>query len=209
MFTGIVEEKGKVVKRERNLIEISAKEVLEDIHIGDSILINGVCLTVVEYNKNSFKVEVMPKTLEITNLGALRYGMYVNLERALRVNSRLGGHIVTGHIDVTSKLLNKKIYGNSCIMDFELPKSISRYLIKKGSIAIDGVSLTIAELERDRFTVSLIPHTLKVTNLGDINIGYIANIEVDIIGKYIERLLNAEKRADLSLSTLMEEGYFN
>ncbi|MBU1152507.1 riboflavin synthase [bacterium] len=207
MFTGIVEEKGKVIQKRDNFLKIQAKLILEDTKIGESILVNGVCLTVVEIDNYSFKVEVMPETLKITNLSYLNPHQSLNLERALQVSSRLGGHLVTGHIDATSRLIRKKNMGNSTLMEFELSQAVSKYIIKKGSVAIDGMSLTVADLSKDTFIVSLIPHTLRVTNLGEISVGYLANIETDLIGKYLEKLISQDNQEKINLSTLERSGF--
>lgn len=207
MFTGITEETGKIIQREEGRFKIQAKIVLGDVKIGDSMLVNGVCLTVINFDKNSFEVEVMPETFQVTNFKLLKVGDKVNLERALKINDRLGGHIVTGHIDVTSRLKAKKYIENSCFMEFESSEVISKYLIKKGSIAINGVSLTIVELERNRFKVSLIPHTMKTTNLGELSLGSLVNIEVDTIGKYIEKLTKGNTQEGVSYFTLAKHGF--
>ncbi|MDI6786695.1 MAG: riboflavin synthase [bacterium] len=207
MFTGITEEIGKIIQRRGDGFKIQAEIILEDIKVGDSILVNGVCLTVVKFDKGSFDVDVMPETIHVTNLKLLKAGDRVNLERALRINDRLGGHIVTGHIDATSQLKNKKYIENSCLMEFEIPEAISKYLIKRGSIAVNGVSLTIVELDRNKFKVSLIPHTMKLTNLGELNLGGLVNIEADVIGKYVARLTNGNIQEEISYNTLAKHGF--
>lgn len=183
MFSGIVEEKG-IVEEVSKRICISCKKVLEGMKVGDSISVNGCCLTITSFNNTGFICDLSKETLKRTNLGLLKIGNMVNLERPLRLSDRLGGHIVTGHIDELAPLLEKR----KEIHTFLASKYILRYLTKKGSVAIDGVSLTIVDIIGNRFSVSIIPHTLNETTFGKMKIGWRANIEVDYLAKIVERL---------------------
>ncbi|MDI6704173.1 MAG: riboflavin synthase [bacterium] len=204
MFTGIVEEKG-LIKGVGNILTIEAEKVLEDLKIGDSVSVNGVCLTVIRYRPRDFSVEIMPETRRITNLGKLRVGDWVNLERAAKLSSRLGGHLLSGHIDCLGKVMEKRKEKESLIVKFSIPSHFKRYVVKKGSIAVDGVSLTVMEVIDNHFNVSLIQHTLSNTILGGYRIGYLANIEVDLISKYIEGLI--KQYNGISRDFLAEHGY--
>jgi riboflavin synthase len=163
--------------------------------LGDSIATNGVCLTVTSFSKNKFTVDVMPETLRKSSLNELQIGDKVNLERALRLKDRLGGHLVSGHIDGVGEINAKKREDNAILFNISLPAGLRRYLISKGSIAIDGISLTIADLRDEEFMLSIIPHTAEVTTLGQKEIGDIVNLEVDLIGKYVERMLNFKEES--------------
>ncbi len=215
MFTGIVEELGTIKGIEVNSsspsIEVLATEVLSDIKIGDSISVNGVCLTVISYNTNSFQVEVMPETLRKTGLFELKRSHKVNLERALSLKDRLGGHIVTGHIDGQGKILKKYTEKNSLVIEIGAPPEVLKYVIPKGSIAIDGISLTVVDLKKGSFTVSLIPHTAGITTLGLKKTGDKVNLEGDLIGKYVEKFVSVEKHGDnssnISMKDLLEKGF--
>lgn len=193
MFTGIVEEIGiiKSVKKTEvgSQFTISAKTVMDDLRVGDSISINGVCLTVVEVKRKYFKLDLVSETLEKSNLGELVVGSKVDLERALKLSSRLGGHILQGHVETVGVILEKTMIGDEATMMVGIDPEWMKYCIPKGSIALDGVSLTIAEIDETFITIALIPHTLENTVLGIKQIGDTLNIETDIIGKYIERLL--------------------
>lgn len=200
MFTGIIEEVG-TVKRVvsgsiSGVIEICASKVLEGTKIGDSIAVNGVCLTVTSMNPNGFTADVMPETLRRTNLGKLKTGDQVDLERAMAANGRFGGHMVTGHIDGTGILLQKREEGNAVWVTIETKVSILEGIVEKGSIAIDGISLTVAKVNKESFSVSLIPHTGKETILLKKAIGTEVNLENDIVGKYVRRLLGLENAKD-------------
>lgn len=186
MFTGIIEEKGGVVKEVSKRLYISCKKVLEDLKIGDSIAVAGCCLTVSSLKNDGFISFLSQETLKTTNLSFLKSGNRVNLERPLRLSDRLGGHIITGHIDGLARLCEKR----DDVYFFSLPKPLVRYLIKKGSVAIDGVSLTIVDIIGAQFSVSIIPQTLKETTFKEMNIGWKANIEVDCLAKIVERLLH-------------------
>ena len=194
MFTGLVEELGRVKTITRTSqsvrLTINAVKVLQDVKIGDSIAVNGTCLTVVAYSDNSFTADVMPETVNHTVLASLQAGYQVNLERCLRVGDRLGGHIVSGHVDGVGTIISKEKKDIAIIVRISTKANILRYIVPKGSIAIDGTSLTVIEIGTDYFTVSLIPHTANLTTVGLKSLGEAVNIEIDIIGKYVERLLN-------------------
>lgn len=215
IFTGIVEELGRVKGISRGAhsfqISISAEKVLEDVKIGDSIAVNGVCLTVIEFSPKDFVADVMPETLNKTNLRELRPGSIVNLERALSLNSRLGGHLVQGHVDAVGTIVKKERLDIAIIFKIAAPKEILKYTVPKGSIAIDGISLTVVDVFEDSFTVSLIPHTAHNTTLGFKEPGATVNLESDIIGRYVERLLSlkqdTEAESKLSYSFLAENGF--
>ena len=196
MFTGIVEEVGRIRAVGGGRMEIAAKTVLDGTELGDSIAVNGVCLTVTSVTKRSFTADVMPVTLSRTALGSLRTGDGVNLERALTFSSRLGGHIVSGHIDGVGRLESVEVKENAHILRIKAAPSILRYIVPRGSVALDGVSLTIAEIDDDSFSVSLIPHTRQVTALNEKRLGASVNIENDVIGKYVEKLLRSPEKKD-------------
>ena len=215
MFTGIVEELGQVkalsLRGNSGTLTVKAKKVLEGTKIGDSIAVNGVCLTVTNMKNNEFSADVMAETVRRSSLGALRDGSYVNLERAMAADSRFGGHIVSGHIDGTGAITQVRRDDNALWYTVEASPALLRYIVEKGSIAMDGISLTVAAVEADRFSVSVIPHTAAVTALGRKRPGDVVNLETDIIGKYVEKLLRpaepAAPRAGLSLEFLMENGF--
>lgn len=193
MFTGLIEEMGviKSIKRSGDsmILHIMTKDILSDVIVGDSIAVNGICLTVTIIENNIFSVDVMPETMYKTSLADLTVGSTVNLERAMSANKRFGGHFVAGHVDGVANLVEKKHIDNAIYFTFKIDTSLTNYLIPKGSVAVDGISLTIVKANKELFTVSVIPHTLKNTNLGLKKIGQVANIEVDMIGKYIEKVL--------------------
>jgi riboflavin synthase len=198
MFTGIVEELGQVRALDANeggaRIEITAALAIEDAIIGASIAVNGCCLTVVELGDGWWAADAVTETLVRTSLGALRVGDPVNLERPLRLADRLGGHLVQGHVDGVGELVDRcPLPDGSTRMQFWLPAHLLRYIVEKGSITIDGISLTVAALHEDGFDVAVIPHTLEVTNLGAKQPGGQVNLEVDVLAKYVERLLAAER----------------
>lgn len=214
MFTGIVEEIGTVrvvLKTAAGAtLTIGAKKVLEGTRIGDSINTNGVCLTVTGLDTGSFTIDAVAETLRRSNLGSLKVGSPVNLERAVAVGDRLGGHIVQGHVDATGALVTKRAEGDSWVLRFSLPASIARYVVEKGSIAINGISLTVAGLGEDWFEVAIIPHTMAETNIGSLKLGDSINLEVDILAKYVERLLvglTTAKPTELTSERLRELGY--
>ncbi|MFI7124209.1 riboflavin synthase [Nonomuraea sp. NPDC050153] len=193
MFTGIIEEKGDVVAIDQAgggaVLSVRGPVVTSDAKHGDSIAVNGVCLTVVEVGDEVFTVDVMRESLDRSSLGGLVPGSPVNLERAVRADQRLGGHIVQGHVDGTAVLLSRQPGESWDDLRFSLPEALSRYVAEKGSIAIDGISLTVTTVDDDSFGVSLIPTTLKLTTMGERQVGDTVNIEVDVIAKYVERLV--------------------
>lgn len=214
MFTGIIEEIGEVLevknKGKSSLLKISASKVLEDINIGDSIATNGVCLTITSKNKGFFTAYVMAETLRKSNLGTLKSNMKVNLERAMIANGRFNGHIVTGHIDSTGKIISFKKEDEAIWIEIKVSNEINKYIVYKGSIAIDGISLTVAEVNGEKFKISIIPHSQEETTLTKKNIGEMVNLECDLIGKYVEKLLNfnnKNKESRLTEEFLMLKGF--
>lgn len=209
MFTGIITALGSIRRVTRKgadaLLDVDASMPLEDIRISDSIAINGACLTVTQKADGRFTADVSAETLSRTNLGALKAGDRVNLEKALRLNDFLGGHLVLGHVDGQGKIQEKTGRASSIIFGIEIPEGLVRYLVEKGSIAVDGVSLTVNRCEKNRFYVNMIPHTAQVTTLGFKKVGDIVNIETDIIGKYVERFLQPRKGMDMGF--LAEHGF--
>jgi len=193
VFAGIVEEMGAVKVLEKTLagthLTILAKTVMDDLPIGASISVNGACLTVVKRDDKEFTVDVSPETMSVTNLGKLSAGSPVNLERAMKLNERIGGHLVAGHVDGVGAVRSRKQDSNAIVLAFEAPPEILRHCIAKGSITVDGVSLTLNEVTDRGFSVAIIPHTAKVTTLGIRQVGDTVNLESDLIGKYVERLL--------------------
>ena len=193
MFTGIIEGVGRLIAKRTVggglAFDIEAGFDLTDPEEGESIAISGVCLTAYNIKGRRFSVDVSPETLSRSRLGSLSQGNSVNLERALRLSDRLGGHLVSGHVDTMAVVKSRKEAGGYTVFTFSFPDSLGRYVIEKGSITIDGVSLTVNSCGSGFFSVSIIPHTLKVTSLGELKVGVKVNIEVDIIGKYIEKLL--------------------
>ena len=194
MFTGIVEEIGAVLDVSRNALSIRAKAVLDGTKIGDSICVNGACLTVLGMDRTGFTVEIMPETRRLTNIGLLRTGDKINLERALSAQGRFGGHFVQGHVDATGKVISIKPEGDAVIASVSAPDDILRYVVKKGFVAINGVSLTVMEVDAHQFSVSLVSYTRLNTNLDMLKQGHAVNIEVDIIAKYIEKYYRPDKQ---------------
>lgn len=212
MFTGIVEEIGtvkKIARGQKAYLEIQADRIFSDIHIGDSIAVNGVCLTVTGFSGKVFTADVMNETFSRSSLGSLKAGSHVNLERAMSANGRFGGHIVSGHIDGTGKIINIKKDGNAVWYKISADENIIKYTVEKGSIAIDGISLTVARIEKDNFSVSIIPHTSEETILSEKKVGDTVNLENDIIGKYVERFLNFDKteKSDITRDFLAKYGF--
>ncbi len=211
MFTGIIEEMGnvKALRREAGAarLTISASTVLGSTALGDSICVNGVCLTVVDIGKSEFSADVANETLKVTNLGELQVGQKVNLERALQLSARIGGHLVTGHVDAVGWIREKRQESNSWRVFIEAPETALRYIIKKGSVAADGISLTVADVDITGFSIAMIPHTAKLTTLGFKSAGDSVNLETDIIGKYVERLLSGRVEGDLNLEFLRGHGF--
>lgn len=194
MFTGIVEEIGTIKNVGKDRLSIQAVAVLESTKLGDSMAVNGVCLTVININKVSFTVEVMPETKKLTNVGTLHTGDRVNLERALPAQGRFGGHFVQGHVDATGKMVSLAPDGEAVIASISAQADILRYLVRKGFIAVNGVSLTIIDCSALQFSVSLVTYTRQNTNLGILKPGHIVNLEVDIMAKYIEKFYHPNKQ---------------
>lgn len=192
MFTGIVEEKGIIEHITMGVrscsVKIKADKIFDDLRIGDSVAVNGICLTATEINTPYFSADVMPETMRRTSLGNLVKGSHVNLERAMQLNGRFGGHIVSGHIDGCGTVSNIRRDDNAIWITINAPGEITRYIVEKGSVTLDGISLTVAEVMNDRFSVSIIPHTASETTLSERTTGDKINIECDIIGKYVEKL---------------------
>lgn len=210
MFTGIIEEVGKIKNIQGGTnykLTIAASKILEDIHLGDSIAVNGICLTTISWDNGSFTVDVMRETLERTSLHKLRAGSFVNLERALAANGRFGGHIVSGHIDGTGEIINIRRDANAVWYKIKTSEKIMEFIIKKGSIAIDGISLTVAKVDRSTFYVSVIPHTLENTILLRKKTGDIVNLENDIVGKYIKSFTDKNSNSTLCESFLKSNGF--
>ena len=195
MFTGIIEEIGTFGGLSGGTITIGAKSVQSDAHIGDSIAVNGICLTVTQFDARGFRAAVMPETVRRTSLAGLTHGAPLNLERALLPTTRLGGHFVSGHIDGVGEITEMREEGNAILMTVAAGDEILRGIVEKGSVALDGISLTVARVGTTDFTVSLIPHTRTVTNLGAKRVGSPLNIETDILGKYALKLLGGENSA--------------
>lgn len=212
MFTGLIEEMGSVrsvQRKSRSLhLTVAAAKVLDDLKIGDSIAVNGCCLTVVTLHNGSFTADVMPETYQRTNLGRLSPGHAVNLERCLTMGTRLGGHLVSGHIDGLGEIKSLQPEEIAVLYTIKAPREVLRYTVPKGSIAVDGISLTVVDVSADTFSVSIIPHTLAVTTLGRRNPGDGVNLEADLIGKYVERFVSARQgsaNGDQGLSKRMLE----
>lgn len=205
MFTGLIEELGKVQSLtgagESYRLTVGAKKVLQDLAIGDSVAVNGACLTVVAKTDNAFTVDVMPETARHTVIGALHVGEGVNLERTLRFGDRLEGHLVAGHVEGVGRILHRQEDGNAVVFRIGCDKSLTHYIIEKGSVAVDGISLTVTATEENSFSVSVIPHTAAVTTLGFKRVGDKVNVETDLIGKYIEKFVGKEDQFWKSLST--------
>jgi riboflavin synthase len=206
MFTGITEELGKVSLLQPNKLVVKARKVLEGTGIGDSISVNGACLTVVELGSDYFGVGVVPETIRRTNLGLLKVGDEVNLERPLALGGRLGGHLVQGHVDERGKVMSLRPEGDAVVMRFQAPSEVMRYVVVKGFIAIDGISLTVAERDDTSFTIWIIPHTRQNTTLGKRRVGDAVNLEVDIIAKYVEALTQAPAKG-VTAEFLQEHGF--
>lgn len=212
MFTGIIEEVGKIQSIRKGassaMLSIQASDIMQDIHLGDSIAVNGVCLTVTSISSNSFTADVMHETLNRSSLGNLRIGSPVNLERAMAANGRFGGHIVSGHIDGTGVVSGIHKDDNAVWYTIKTPLPVLRYIIEKGSIAIDGISLTVASVNKDSFRVSIIPHTASLTTLSSFRVGDSVNLENDCIGKYVERLMGKEiQNNHITAGFLAEHGF--
>ena len=213
MFTGLVETIGIVSRMETSQngarVTIGASPILDDVKMGDSISVNGICLTVVAFTATTFTVDAVPETLRRSNLGGLRSGSAVHLERALRADARLGGHIVSGHIDGVGRIAKRVGEGLATVLTIEADWALLRYIVEKGSICIDGVSLTVMEAGQSSFTVSIIPHTGDVTLLATAKVGTVVNLECDVIAKYVERLLGGFRTAapGVTMDYLAEHGF--
>lgn len=211
MFSGIVEEMGVVKSLVRGLagarLSILAGAVLKDLQLGESVSVSGACLTAAEIGETDFAVDVSVETLAVTTLGTLTAGAAVNLERALKLNDRLDGHLVAGHVDGTGILRERTQTGNTILLTLEVPEPILRYCISKGSITVDGVSLTINSVSEKGVSVAIIPHTAKVTTLGIKQPGDAVNLESDLIGKYVERLLQSSGRLSEKAAPVIDRDY--
>jgi riboflavin synthase len=205
VFTGIVEEVGRVISSAGDF-KIAAAKVLDGVQKGDSMAVNGVCLTVTALDDKSLSADVMPETLDKTNLGLLRPGDGVNLERPLSANGRLGGHFVQGHIDDTARLSSISRRGESLLLSFDVPPRLMPYIVEKGFIAVDGVSLTVVSRDDNSFQVSIVGYTRENTTLGNRGVGDVVNLEVDIIAKYVEQL-NKPHSGGITLDFLAEHGF--
>ncbi len=212
MFTGIVEEVGTVLSIKKgsvsSKITFGGKKVFEDVHLGDSIAVNGVCLTADTLTDNSFTADIMAETLRRSSLGDLKVGSRVNLERAMQCNGRFGGHIVSGHVDATGKIVSFKREENAFWITISTESKTLKYIVEKGSVALDGISLTVASVGDTSFKVSIIPHTAKETTLLTKSVGDRINIECDIVGKYVERFLNfKDSTSNIDVKFLSQHGY--
>jgi len=212
MFTGIVEELGNISQIKNTdtgkQFTITAKAIMDDLKVGDSVSLNGVCLTVTTYDESSFNLDLVKETLKKSNLGDLKKGNSVNLERAITLSTRLGGHILQGHVETVGVIMDKVPSGDGATLSVGIDPGFMRYCISKGSIALDGVSLTITSMSENIIKIALIPHTLEMTTLGLKDVGDSLNIETDIIGKYIERLMSFEDEDD-QMEELLLKGLKN
>ena len=212
MFTGLIAELGEVVslegKTESAKLSAKCRETAKDASLGDSISVNGVCLTVVSIGGDILSFDVSYETLRSTNLGALKRGDRVNLESSLQPNSKMGGHFVTGHVEGVGKIKSKTPAGNAVRIEIEAPKDVLKYLVEKGSVAVDGISLTVVDVLKDAFTVVIIPHTAKMTTIGLKNTGESVNLEPDILAKYVAKFLQKDGDSSL-LSALNKSGFIS
>ena len=208
MFTGIIEETGRVKTVTNNKITIFAKTVLSKTKTGDSISVNGVCLTVNLIGNDFFEADVSPETLRVTAFNELKTGSLVNLERAVQVGSRLGGHIVSGHIDGIGRVKYIKHDGQFFNLTLEVSSELARYIVQKGSITVNGISLTVADIDGRNVTIAVIPHTFENTNLKTLKVGDFVNIETDILAKYVEKFLSTDNnKSGISMEFLAEHGF--
>lgn len=208
MFTGIIEETGKILTITEKIVVIEADVVLKDTKIGDSIAVNGVCLTVTDLKNNSFSADISPETYKITALKELKTNSIVNLERAMAADGRFGGHIVSGHVDSIAKIISIEKQSEFYNIKIELNDSSSKYVVKKGSITIDGISLTVAEIQNNIISIAIIPHTYENTNLKTHQKDDLVNIEVDIFAKYIEKFLSTgDNRSRIDMEFLQRNGF--
>lgn len=215
MFSGIIEAIGAIRSLRKDdkgaRVSIDAPGVLDGVRLGDSIALNGVCITVVDYDEKKFEADLSVETLRRTNLGELVVGDRCNLERAMALGERLGGHLVSGHVDGVGKIRSRKNEGDSIWLTFDAPVEVMRYVVYKGSIAVDGISLTVAACDNETFSVSIIPHTSEQTTLTEKQDGSAVNLEADLIGKYVEKLLTphaeSKSREGITMEKLKEQGY--
>lgn len=212
MFTGLVEEMGIITENkdagDGKRIRISCEKVLDDLNVKESISVNGVCLTVVDKSDIYFDVDVVSETLKRSNIGDIKVGDKVNLERSLLLTDRLGGHIVQGHIDGTARIRSHIKGANGSTLTIELAENLREFVVEKGSITLDGISLTVAELRKEQLSVALIPHTLETTTLGNREKGDVLNVEVDILGKYVKNMLSSSSEDNiLTFDGLKDWGY--
>jgi len=206
MFTGIIEEVGRVTSVQPESLVVAASKVLQGLELGESVSVNGVCLTVTSFDTRSFSVGLMPETIERTNLGGLSTGEGVNLERPLTLGKPLGGHLVQGHIDSTGRVNSVTWDGDAMLVRFGAPPEVIRYMVAKGFIAVDGVSLTVVDFNTSSFLVSIVDYTREHTTLGSRRVGDLVNLEVDIIAKYVERL-SQPRRPGVTTDFLQEHGF--
>ena len=206
MFTGIVEELGKVTSAQAGSLVIAASDVLQGLERGGSIAVNGVCLTTTDFNTSSFSADIMPETLKRTNLGLLRAGDRVNLERPVALGGQLGGHLVQGHVDDIGRVASVTLDGETMLVRFEAPAAVMRLTVEKGFIAVDGVSLTIVTKDTSSFWVSVVDYTRKHTTLGSKQLGDVVNLETDIIAKYVEQL-SQTRHTGITVDFLQEHGF--
>lgn len=216
MFTGIIEEVGHIERMRRQgdamILTISCRDVLDGAKIGDSISVNGVCLTVTTYNANSFSADIMVQTSAHTNFATASAGSVVNLERALAAGDRFGGHFVSGHIDGTATVIERREIANAIFFRFHVSSKLTAIMVPKGSVAVNGISLTLVDVNSESFSVSVIPHTLQVTNLGRLNVGDVVNTECDMLGKYVVKMLEQRKNTigktpAMTIDFLKENGF--
>lgn len=213
MFTGIVEEMGTIqtvqkVSEQSVQLKIGAVKISEDIKLGDSIAVNGICLTATHFTNAVFQVDVMPETIKSTSLNTLTVGSKVNLERSMPANGRFGGHFVSGHVDGTGKIVNKQQQENAIYYTIEIPNELAKYLLVKGSIAVDGISLTVFDRSENTFTISLIPHTVTETVLGAKGKGDIVNIECDMLAKYVGQMVGQQEQSQGMTQTFLKSNGF-
>jgi len=206
VFTGIIEEVGRVTSAQSRKLTIAASEVLQGIELGGSIAVNGVCLTIVNFNSNAFSVDIMPETLNRTNLGLLSAGDRVNLERPLVLGGQLGGHLVQGHVDATGRVAAITWDGEAMLIRFEVSLEVAHYMVEKGFIAVNGVSLTVVTKDTSSFQVSVVDYTQSHTTLGSRQVGNLVNLEVDIIAKYVEQFSQA-RGTGITVDFLQEHGF--
>ena len=212
MFTGLIIEMGEIVSVKMRsggaVLSLKAGEIAPDAKLGDSIAVNGVCLTVIEKNSGLLSFDLSDETLNSTNMGRLKRGDRVNLEMSLSPDSKIGGHFVTGHVDAVGTMRSKADTGDMLKIEISAPEKVMNLLVEKGSVAVDGISLTVVDVLSDSFTVVIIPHTAKLTTIGFKGAGDTVNIEADILGKYVAKFLNKDRGKDTGfMNTLMSEGY--